>query len=332
MQKSEYDEYDLNKKINSENIQIGIGLNKVDNLKPSKYFYQALNQSHSYEELEQKIIHYYKNQKEDTFSKREKECDLVSQRIAKLIEDEGFSLSPISLKAIHRKIFKGVFSQELENCVGVFRIVNIFKKEEIFNEKASVFYANYDEIDELLEYDFSKEKKKNYTLLNNDEKALSLAQFISNIWQIHPFREGNTRTIAVFTIKYLNSMGFSFNNDIFKEHSKYFRNALVLANYSDMKNNISENFSYLEDFFKKLLGNEKLEFKAMPKSVYYCLDEEEKNNQTTQETQNLVELNKKLDSSLQRQKARTTQQDKNVSSLQENKTQTLSEKHKKRHR
>lgn len=265
---NEYYEYDLNKKINLENIKIGIGLNEVDNLKPSKYFYKVLDEAKTYEELEEKIINHYENQEENTNLKREKECDLVSQRIAKFIEDEGFSLSLISLKTIHKKIFKGVFPKDLECSVGVFRKVNIFKKEEIFDKKASVAYANYDEIEELLEYDFSKEKKKNYLRLNDEEKALSVANFVSNIWQIHPFREGNTRTIAVFTIKYLNSLGFNLNNEIFKEHSKYFRNALVLANYSNIKYNISEDFSYLQSFFKKLLNDEKIELKPMPKCIF----------------------------------------------------------------
>ncbi|RDU61482.1 Fic family protein [Helicobacter sp. MIT 14-3879] len=272
MEFSEYSEYDLNKKINLENIKVGIGLNKVDNLNPSIYFYQALNESQTYEELEEKIIHYYANQQENNFSQREKECDLVSQRIAKFIDDEGFSFSPMSLKNIHKKIFDGVFREELKNFIGVFRKVNISKGEEILNGKDSVVYADYNEIDELLHYDFMQEKHKYYANLSDEKRILNIATFVSNIWQIHPFREGNTRIIAVFAIKYINSMGFNINNDMFKEHSKYFRNALVLANYSNIKYKVTADFSYLESFFKKLLSNEKIELKPMPKCLPCFLD------------------------------------------------------------
>ncbi|EAH9135848.1 cell filamentation protein Fic [Campylobacter upsaliensis] len=268
----EYDEYELNKAINKNNIEIGIGLNEVDNLKPSKYFYEAVKESESYAELEEKITKHYENKNEET--KREKECDLVSTRIALMIEEEGFSLSPIHLKTIHKKLFNGVFPQEMEKFVGNFRNVNISKDEDIFNNKASVIYGDYSELDELLSYDFMQEKKKQYATLSDEEKALNIARFISNIWQIHPFREGNTRTIAVFTIKYLNTMGFNINNDLFKQHSKYFRNALVLANYSNIQKGIDEDFSYLESFFKKLL-NQSEELKPVPKCLPCFLDKQD---------------------------------------------------------
>lgn len=259
MKYEEYQEYKKNKNINYENILIGIGLNQVDNLKPSEYFYKAVENSSSYEELEEKIIEYYKNADNKEIA-RTKECDLVSQRIAKIIDDEGFSFSPITLKSIHRKIFTGIFPQTMEKYVGNFRKVNIFKEEAILNGK-SVNYANYDDILDLLEYDFEKEKKNDYSKMNNDELIKKISNFVSNIWQIHPFREGNTRTIAVFTIKYLNSIGFEVNNDIFKEYSKYFRNALVLSNYADKDKSID--VLYLESFFKKLLIDKNLELKEI---------------------------------------------------------------------
>ena len=173
----------------------------------------------------------------------------------------------------------------MEKFVGHFRRVNISKDEEIFNKKASVIYGDYSELDELLSYDFMQEKKKQYITLGDEERALNIAKFISNIWQIHPFREGNTRVIAVFTIKYLNTMGFNINNDLFKEHSKYFRNALVLANYSNIQKGISEDFSYLESFFKKLL-NQNEELKPMPKCLSYFSNNENLDNKNTQDNSN----------------------------------------------
>ena len=125
----------------------------------------------------------------------------------------------------------------------------------------SVFYANADMIYQTLDYDFSNEKTFDYSKLTMEEKINHLARFIANIWQIHPFGEGNTRTTAVFTIKYLNSLGFKVNNEPFEKHSWYFRNALVRANYTNMTKGIYMNTEYLEKFLRNLLLNEKNELK-----------------------------------------------------------------------
>lgn len=271
MSQKEYQEYENNKKINLNSIHIALGLNKVDKLEPSKYFYEALENSNTYQELEDKLKKHYSIHKNST-KQREKECDIVSKRIAELIDDDSFSFSPISLKSIHKQLFSGAFANELEIFVGVFRKVNIFKNEDIFNNKDSVTYANHTEIEELLNYDFIQEKRKNYALLNPQDKLTSIAQFISNIWQIHPFREGNTRTIATFAIKYLKTKGIDTNNDIFKENAEYFRNALVLANYENIKLKIGTDFSYLESFFKTFLLDKNIALKKMPKILPQFLD------------------------------------------------------------
>ena len=110
-----------------------------------------------------------------------------------------------------------------------------------------------------LEYDFSEEKKFSYKNLNMDQIIHHLAVFVSKLWQIHIFAEGNTRTTAVFFIKYLRTLGFDDANDIFAEHAWYFRNALVRANYTDLKNGVHETTEYLELFLKNLLLDEKNE-------------------------------------------------------------------------
>ena len=234
-----------------ENIDIGVGLNQVDNLKPSSYFYQIIQEHSDYSELENKLQSYYDNAKKE-INLREKECDIVSVRIAELLNETAFVFSPVSLLSIHKKLFSGVFDGKLKNCVGVFRDFNITKKENIINNH-SVTYADKDNISAYLDYDFEREFNKDYSKLTTNEQIKNIAQFIANIWQIHPFAEGNTRTIALFSIKYLNKKGFIVDNSLFKEYSQYFRNALVLANYADIKSGIVENQSYLESFLIKLL-------------------------------------------------------------------------------
>ncbi len=252
--------------INKQNIDIAVGLGLVDDLKPSEYFYKAVEKSRTYNELEDNVKKYYDGKKLDKKEVGEKECDIVSVNIAKYLEKSGFTLSPVTLKTIHKNLFWDAFPQGLEKYVGVFRDVNISKKEEVLGGEKSVEYGNYDELGDMLDYDFDREKKKDYTKMTRQEQALNVGKFVSGVWQIHPFREGNTRTIAVFTIKYLQSKGFEANNDIFKENSKYFRDALVLANYDNMKENIKSDFSYLESFFNKFILNKNIELKLLPNS------------------------------------------------------------------
>lgn len=260
-----YDEVKTNENINKDYIEIGVGLSLVDNIKPSEYFNEVVNNSKTYTELENKVNQYYKDKKLTPKEISEKECDLVSINIAKYLETNGFSLSPATLLSIHKTIFKNAFPQLLEKQVGVFRKVNIFKLEDVLGGKKSVEYADFNDLKATIDYDFSIEKEKKYNLMNKEEQVLNIAKFISGIWQIHPFREGNTRTIAVFTIKYLRNKGFNSNNDIFKTNSKYFRDALVLANYESLQDKIYRDFSYLESFFNKFILNKKIELKPLPK-------------------------------------------------------------------
>lgn len=253
--------------LNKYNLEIGVGLNKVDDLVPSRYFYTAINTSSTYSEIENKLQSYYATQDLDNPNIcAQKECDLVATRIAKIIDENHFILSPITLKVIHKKLFCGVFSQINEKYVGNFRDFNITKDEVILGGE-SVSYGKYDEMLEYLNYDFEVEINKNYALIPKGQWSKHIAHFISNLWQIHPFVEGNTRTIAVFTIKYLRHKGISCDNGIFKKHSKYFRNALAIANYANAKKGIMSDSSYLISFFKKLIENPSLKLKRMPKKI-----------------------------------------------------------------
>ena len=250
--------------------EISIGLNKVDGLEPSNYLIKLTKDSiegrKSYKEIEEDLNKYYKNiNLNDDKLVANRECDIVSTRIMEILTDQSFTFSPVYLKTIHRTLFNGVFQGKLANYVGEFRDFNITKKEEILNGD-TVIYGNYTDIIEYLKSDFEDEKAVNYSKLSLEQQIKRLSKFTSAIWQIHPFCEGNTRTIAVFIQKYLISMGWDVNNDMFKENSLYFRNALVLSNYSNMKNNVAVNFDYLNSFYNELIGkkkNELLDMKAV---------------------------------------------------------------------
>ncbi len=254
---------DSNKK--REYWETGIGLNKVDNLEPSKYLLDLskknINGELKYYEIEDLLKTYYETKNiSDEKTRNEKECDLVSLRIANILEDKSFGFSPITLKNIHKYLFKDIY-----DFAGKYRNYNITKKEDILNGD-TVKYVNYQEIESYYEYDFKEEKEFDYSKLkNNDELIEHIVKFTSSIWQVHAFGEGNTRTTAVFIEKYLNSMGFNVNNDMFKNKSLYFRNALVRSNYGNIPKGIYPTFDYLIMFFENLLQgkNNRLENKDL---------------------------------------------------------------------
>ena len=161
---------------------------------------------------------------------RTEEADKVSSRIAEILSETAFSFSPNEYISIHRKLFQGIYKH-----AGKIRDYNITKKEWVL-DGATVMYGSASELETTLEYDFSQERAFSYKGLSMDEIIHHLAVFISRLWQIRLiFGEGNTRTTAVFFIKYLRTLGFSVTNDIFAENAWYFRNALVRANYTIYK-------------------------------------------------------------------------------------------------
>ncbi|PKM59509.1 MAG: hypothetical protein CVU99_12925 [Firmicutes bacterium HGW-Firmicutes-4] len=237
---------------------IGFGLNKIDQLSPSEYLTNQLLPDHfsgklTYQEVENALVNHYQTLPEGDQVKSEQECDIVSTRIAALLDNSGFVLSPVSLKGIHRYLFRNILPAD---WVGTFREKNIYKQEPVLGGE-SVSYANYFMIEDTLAYDFETEKKKNYVSMDDQQKIQSITSFTSSIWQVHPFREGNTRTVAVFLVQYLNGLGFEVNNDPFEDNALYFRNALVRANYSNQAKNISHTDAYLVKFFENLLFDQK---------------------------------------------------------------------------
>ena len=234
----------------------GFGLNKIDYLEPSDYLTKTLLPDHfagklTYQEVENALVNHYQTLPMDNQNLRDRECDIVSTRIASLLDNSGFVLNPASLKGIHRYLFKDIFPEE---WVGEFREKNIYKKEPVLNGE-SVVYANYFMIEDTLRYDFETERKKNYGGMDIQDTIKRIASFTSSIWQVHPFREGNTRTVAVFMVQYLNVLGFKVNNDPFEENASYFRNALVRANYTNQALLVNHTDDYLVKFFENLLNH-----------------------------------------------------------------------------
>lgn len=240
--------------------QTAIGLQAVDGLSVSDYLLKTakenIEEKITDKEANDRISNYYENRCDRyAIEAGTKEADIVAGRIASLLTENIFSFTPAFLMSVHRYLFKDVFMH-----AGKIRTYNIYKNEWVLNGK-SVFYASYDSIPMTMEYGFKTEAAFSYKSLSKDAISRHLAQFTRDIWQIHPFCEGNTRSTAVFIIKYLNSLGYSISNEAFAKYSWYFRNALVRANYNDLPNGVHATTVYLEKFFDNLLYNGNNELK-----------------------------------------------------------------------
>ena len=231
---------------------MAIGLQEVDNLKLSKYLEQISEKNVlgelTIEEVEQSLKEYYiEKEKQENINSNELECDFVSMRIVELLDQDNFELSVDYLKYIHKYLFQDVYE-----FAGEFRKIDFSKHEKILNND-SVAYGDSKTLKESLEYDISLEREKNYKDMSIVEVIKNITDFTSSIWQVHPFREGNTRTTAVFIEKYLIHLGYHVDNSLFKDKSVYFRNALVRSNYFNNYLNIKEDNSYLIKFYENLL-------------------------------------------------------------------------------
>ena len=254
-----FDEYlrqgEPSQKESAENWKTAIGLQAVDGLQPSSYLIDVAKRNIegeiSIEETRKLIDSYYQSKTARTpKDDEEEEADKVSANIAKILASKTFAFNTNGYVSLHRRIFEGVFKH-----AGEIRTYDISKREWVL-EGDSVNYLNWEDLRKALDWDIEQEKKFQYTGLSDDEKMEHIAKFISGIWQIHAFCEGNTRTTAVFTIQYLRSLGYKVNNEMFAKHSWYFRNALVRANYRNIQKGIEYSPIYLVRFFRNLLLND----------------------------------------------------------------------------
>ena len=259
-----------------------IGLQKVDGLTPSQFLFDTakdhIEGRITQNQARRRIHDYYAAQAEVARPDPDKEeADKVSERIVAVLNDGGFAFTPEYFISIHAKLFKGVLSS-----AGKLRTVNIRKREWVLKDD-SVTYGDAATIKQSLIRDFIDEREFDYGGKTPRKIIPHFARFIAQIWQVHPFGEGNTRTTAVFAIKYLRSLGFSVDNDAFRDNAWYFRNALVRANYADYAREVSRDWSYLEIFFRNLLLGEKNEMKSRYLLIGLTEEDKQKIRELTEE-------------------------------------------------
>ena len=273
--------------------ETAIGLQDVDGLKPSKYLIKTAKEhiegNIDIYEVKDRIDQYYEvvDSKKDLEKEKSEEADKVAVRITEILSENTFNFSIAELVNIHKRLFTGIFEG-----AGIFRDYNFTKKEWVLDGD-TVIYSSFETIKDALEYDFEQEREFSYKDLGLDDSIKHLCRFTSNIWQVHPFCEGNTRTTAVFIIKYLRTFGFNINDDVFAENSWYFRNSLVRANYKNFEKNVFEDTIFLERFFYNLLTKSNYELKNRYTHIDYIQsanDEEVNENNCTLEKQAIINI------------------------------------------
>lgn len=248
------------------------GLQAVDGLKPSDYV-RGLAEDNScgrisLEQVGKSLDTYYEQERTISGSQPpEEEADKVSYRIVQLLEDGAFTLDPHVLSTIHAHLFHGI--DDALYLPGSFKSEQLVKCERILNGD-SVLYGPPSLYARSLEMLFNREIEHSYagyadgpTLSWADAEAL--ARFVANVWMVHPFAEGNTRTVAVFLALYLRSMGFDVNNEPFARHASFFRGALVRATYQNRPVGVGLDASHLLLFLSKLVEDPeaKLDYEAL---------------------------------------------------------------------
>jgi len=232
-----------------------IGLQAVDGLKTSSYLQDTARRNIEGEitidEARSLVNQYYITKTaHDNDDADKEEADRVSSNIVKVLASRTFDFSTGGYQSVHRRIFEGVMKH-----AGELRKYDITKKEWVL-EGDTVLYLNWEDLHRALDYDLEQERAYSYVGKSSDEMITHLTRFVSGLWQIHAFPEGNTRATAIFVIQYLRSLGFKVGNDLFAKHSWYFRNALVRANYHNIAQGIDYSPIYLERFFRNLLLGE----------------------------------------------------------------------------
>lgn len=263
--------------------QTAIGLQAVDGLKVSDYL-QDTARKHiegdiTIDEARELVNQYYITKTaHDAHDDDKEEADRVSSNIVKVLSSHTFDFTTGGYQSVHRRVFEGVMKH-----AGEFRTYDITKKEWVL-EGDTVRYLNWEDLRRAIDYDLEQERNFSYKGLSSDEIVAHVSKFTSGLWQIHAFGEGNTRTTAVFVILYLRSIGFDVENDLFAKHSGYFRNALVRANYKNVRNGIDYTPIYLERFFRNLLLGEQWDLRNRYLHIHPAAEWREQPNLTSRQS------------------------------------------------
>ena len=177
---------------------------------------------------------------------RKAEADLTNIAMTSLYFHQFERFDTKTLQEIHRMIFGQIYP-----WAGQFRTIPIIKREDILGGD-SVRYAFPDEIREQLDVTMKDLSGLIRTGENDEDIVFRLTRNVAAIWQTHPFREGNTRAVIVFSVLFAKRLGFDVRHELFRKHAAYVRNALVWSSQGKYSK-----YEYLEEIFRDALLGEK---------------------------------------------------------------------------
>ena len=159
------------------------------------------------------------------------EAEYTSIRLAELVIGESVSrFDFVALCDMHHYIF-----QDIYEWAGKIRIINIEKSEPALGG-ISIEYSDCFDIEKDATYVLDKMNHYAWEKVSIEEVAEIFSKYLAELWKVHPYREGNTRTVITFCSQFIESKGFYIDSDLFKDNAQYMRTALVAANalFSDL--------------------------------------------------------------------------------------------------
>ena len=208
------------------------------------------------------------------------EEEIVPVRMIAL-RKQGMTISSVfDIQKIHGFLFKTLF-----DWAGNFRTITVYKREPIL-DGASVDYIPHEYIKEEMNALDETFKSINWDSLNHDEKINRVASIVQELWQIHCFREGNTRTVALFLYFLLKTLNIHINPDFLGKNAKYFRNSLVLASlYSRSRK------EFLQSIIKDATTVKNVDSKKYQTIDGYEVDKYAYQNHTVEKLKTIKDLN-----------------------------------------
>ncbi len=180
----------------------------------------------------------------------ERTLDLIeaeqSRQNMMLLYEAGFhDFSPKGLCEIHKVLFGDIY-----DWAGKYRIINIEKREQLLAGK-SVWYSNAEDIDADLEKAFAAMQALDWQRMDKEQFVSALARRFPTIWQVHPFREGNTRTVVMMLTFFVEHYGYWLDQELMAACAGYVRDSFVMASLGGYSE-----FEYLEKILQDAVCEE----------------------------------------------------------------------------
>ena len=196
--------------------------------------------------------------------KDEKTLDLIEAEQSRanmmLLYEQGFhDFTPEGLQAIHRFLFGDIY-----DWAGKFRIINIEKREKLLAGR-SVWYSNDDAIADDLEKVFLDIQNQEWSAHSKETFVAVISRLFARLWQVHPFREGNTRAVVMMLTFFVEDQGYFMDQELLAECAGYVRDAFVMASFDQFSE-----YEHLEKILMDAVCEEPVKYELPPEVEPEC--------------------------------------------------------------